>query len=658
MKKDDVMSWNRFTDQARKDARLWLFCVTSLLLYRGVFIVFFRSKVSDSSTLLDVLRVFSNGLRYDAITATICVLPPFLLSVGNVFAGMTGITERFRRAWGEIYCILFAGACVVTINYFKEFNDQFNHFIVNLHYDNTKAIFLTIWSEYHVVENVLIIGILTAVTIPAMRYILDHGLSIAGSVLRRDHKTSKRPFIVLACALVLIGGIGISLARDAGQPKHSDLKNDEFLQKSVVNPFVAFYDTAHDFFKDDDTRLDEFLPDRNIALAAQKVFGSSSSYHDLDRYLQRTAPGPENPPARHIFLVVMESFDSWPLMKKYESLHLADNLKRLTNDGISVQHFLPAAENTLNSLSAIITGLPYTSMEIYTQNKTYPTSPAVQLRRLGYQTNFFYGGDISWMNMVKFLQVQGFDRVYSARQMTDKAFDNVWGIDDEHFFDFVLRTLDDSRPTFNLILTSSYHSPFNVDVYGKGFSLKRMPADHARDYDNTVSLKTLGHLWYSDLCIGSFVKKAEKTLPHALFAFTGDHASRRYVAARPDFYERSAVPFILYGKQIIKGLHVSPETVGSHIDIGPTLIELTAPKDFLYHAVGTSLFSAEHSHLGIGWNKVIGPDFLVDVTGQGKIYPIPDRSLPDPLPDLADIKTLHNRVSAISWWRVLHGSSL
>jgi phosphoglycerol transferase MdoB-like AlkP superfamily enzyme len=115
-------------------------------------------------------------------------------------------------------------------------------------------------------------------------------------------------------------------------------------------------------------------------------------------------------------------------------------------------------------------------------------------------------------------------------------------IDDDCLLAFAANQGDEAKPRHLLVMTTSYHPPYNVDVGGKGFPLKQVPPDIAPLFDNTTSLKMLGHLWYSDKCLGDFVKKAEGKLHRPLFAFTGDHFGRKFINANPDFFEQSGVP--------------------------------------------------------------------------------------------------------------------
>jgi len=151
------------------------------------------------------------------------------------------------------------------------------------------------------------------------------------------------------------------------------------------------------------------------------------------------------------------------------------------------------------------------------------------------------------------------------------------------------------------------------------------------------------------------VRKAEAKLPRALFAITGDHYSRRFPNVHPTFFEQSAVPFVLYGKDVLKGLSISPRTIGTHIDIAPTLIELAAPKGFVYHSVGRNLIGTAPQSLAVGYHKVIGPDFIADLDTD-TIHRLPGKPLPEKLPDVAALKTTFNDYWGIAWWRVKEGA--
>ena len=359
----------------------------------------------------------------------------------------------------------------------------------------------------------------------------------------------------------------------------------------------------------------------------------------------------------------MESYDSWPLIEKYKDLNISNNLKSIGNKGISFMNFLPASNSTMNSFASIVTNIPYSgvNMSIIGANKSYPSSIFKQFKTLGYQTNFFYGGYLSWQNIKNFTKKQGVENVFGAGNIGGSK--GIWGVNDESLFEKVLAKVDDQKNSLNIILTTSYHSPYEIDVFSKGFpytSKEELPYKLRKIYnEDNLSIKTLGHIWCADMAIGKFVNKAEKKYPNALFAFTGDHFGRKFINGSPTLYESSSVPFILYGKSIV-GKSESNCNPGSHIDIAPTLIELVAPSNFTYYSFGNSLLNNKRKNkLGIGYNKVINSNQISEFS---KNYGIKKQSI-NSCTQKNDLlfegnKREHDSLMSLAWHYVTNGDCL
>jgi phosphoglycerol transferase MdoB-like AlkP superfamily enzyme len=657
-----LKGFNRFLLQFRQDVKQWLFFMLYLSFFRLAFILYFRGRIETAAGVSDVVLTALNGLRYDSMVSTWWTLVPFLASIVSGFASFDRLAHRIRAAFGFLFIFLTSIAWVFTFVYFREYNEQFNYFIFNLYYDDIKAIMQTIWAYYHPVPVLIILGCISALALLVRKYFLQRRVISPDTLAtRRFSPVSRVAISLLVVSLFVVAARG-SISRRPAQRKDAGITRDAFLNKAVVNPFFSLLFAVQDHVLQTGLAgLENFLPDRNVRKAAQELFNDHRSLDNLDAYLEKHAKGPKTVPPRHIFLVVMESYDAWPFIKKYASLGLTDNLSRLAKNGIYFENFVPASDGTMQSLTAIMTSIPYSHVEInyqFTARRPYPSSLFETFKRLGYRTRLFYGGYLSWQRFGDFAKDQGAEEIYGAPHMSAGAATHEWGVDDEYLLDFVVHTVDDSRPSFNIIMTTSYHPPYNVDVWGKGFPLKQVPPDIAPMFDNTTSLKMLGHLWYSDKCLGDFVKKAEGKLQRPLFAFTGDHFGRKFINTKPEFFERSGVPLILYGRDVLKGIALPRGAAGSHIDIGPTLVELSAPIGFTYYSVGQDLLAPRKEFLGIGWARVIGKDFILDVSGAPQFYPLPGKPLPKNLPDMSTLKATFDRAYGIGWWRVRKGEKL
>ena len=442
--------WNRFITQFQKDVKLWLFFIAYFLLFRCSFQVLFRHQIDASSTYRDVMAALFNGLRYDSVIATYLLVVPFLFSIIAGFANTSHLANKVRKVTGTAGVVLATVVCVSTFSYFKEFGDQFNHFIFGLIYDDLGAIVTTILKEYHVIPKVVGMVLIIVAALKIMCLLIRDPFVAPQSLNRLT--PALVPKILAVIIIAAFFGIGIrgSLGRRPVQPRDAAITKDEFLNKTVLNPFMALLYAVEQHIKISKTQgFKVFLPDGDVRSAAQTVFSTKDVYDDLDRYTLRYAKGTKHTPPRHIFLIVGEGYSAWPLMRKYEALGLAAGVQQLSQNGLSVKKFLPSSGGTMSSIGVIVTGLPDVGVNTNYQMSArtpYPTSIAKIFKQLGYRTRFFYGGYLSWHRVGDFCRSQGFDEIYGGGHIGSWASSNEWGVDDEYLFEFVLKSADDDPP--------------------------------------------------------------------------------------------------------------------------------------------------------------------------------------------------------------------
>ncbi|RJP87281.1 MAG: alkaline phosphatase family protein [Desulfobacteraceae bacterium] len=658
------LSWTRFSIQAFKDLRSFLFMTASLCLFRIILITLFISKKDASSGLTDILAVMGNGFRFDSRVAMYFILPIFLLSLASAFFPLELIIHRARLATGIFFTVLTLLLCSATIPYFKEYNDQFNSWIFGLVYDDFGAILRTAWSQVPVIKSLTVLMALIMGLIFFLKNFLNRepGWAYKANRLPVVMKTMVTFFILF---FVVAAGRGFSVLRPV-QLKDASITRDLFLNKTVLNPYEALrYHFADYQASRSEEGIKKFLPDGDIRSAAQRYFNDAGALNNIDDFMRHIAQGAEPVPPKHIFLIVMEGYSSWPMLEKYKSMQTCGQLKSVAEKGLWVKRFLPVYRGTPHALNTIIAGLPDMKTMINYQpssRKPYPTSIAPIFKQLGYRTRFFYGGYLSWQRIEDFCRNQGFDEIYGAPHMGNWVQANEWGVDDEELFQFIEETISDDQPSFNMVMTTSYHPPYNIDVFAKGYPVREIPPDLADIYDSGVPLNIFGHLWYSDKCLGAFINHTEKNLTAPVFAVTGDHFSRKFLNSQPSLYERSSVPLVLYGPAVLKGKQLPENAVGSHIDIAPTLIELSAPKGFSYHTMGRNLLKDDPSPTAFGAEfAVITPDAIVEKQGRYMAGTVPGSAanMPEPLPpDVDRIFERANDYYAIGWWRIMRGAFL
>ncbi|NDV69551.1 LTA synthase family protein [Dysgonomonas sp. 25] len=594
--------WNSFTKELGNLFFFWIFGVIFFTIFRIIFILIFHDEITTDVGVGGYLSVLGMGFKFDCTAVSYFIaLPLLVLLISSMFNAFS-LSRTVRRVFQCLFVILSVIICDVTINYYIEYNSQFNNFVFLGVDDDKAAVWKTIVEYYHPYLNIAIM--LISIVAGILIFKLFEKRNVIGQFLGRINPRGVRIVLVVVLLGLFVSSTRGTIWGTIAIRKWASVSQDPFLNKTIINPFRSLK------YAYDDYKALNFLEGEN-------PFGKddlSAKYGKMavSEVIRKEAHGNSIDKPKQIFLVIMESYDSWPLMDKYRPFNLSTNLSRIADNGTHYENFLPSYNATFYAYGTITSGIPYCGINVSrigTMNDPYITSIFNQFKKLGYKTCLYYGGFLSWENIGGFSSYHGCDVIYSGVDMGGKSDSGDWGVEDEKLFDLVLEKTNPEEYTLNVILTSSYHSPYSIDVCSKGFPYKSeddLPAEVKEYYKSGMTINELGHLWYGDWAIGRFMKKAEADYPQALYAFTGDHYGRRFLNRIPNLYESSSVPFILYGNQIEKQKSSVP---GSHVDIIPTLIEMVAPEGFTYYSFGQSMTSPGKNY-GIGFEKAIDCDSL------------------------------------------------
>ncbi len=231
------------------------------------------------------------------------------------------------------------------------------------------------------------------------------------------------------------------------------------------------------------------------------------------------------------------------------------------------------------------------------------------LRREGYHTSFFHGGNNGTMGFSNFASVAGIEHYIGRNEYNNDAdYDGHWGIWDEPFLQYFAGRLNTFKQPFaSAIFTLSSHHPYNVpDKYTNMFPEGSLPIHKS--------------VRYADYALARFFQTAAKMpwYKNTVFVLTADHAAQ----AEGDEYNSTtgmyAIPVAFYcpGDTTLKGID---STIAQQIDIMPSVLDyLGYAKPFF--AFGESLFDTAVSHKAItyvnGIYQLIDSDFVMAFNGQ------------------------------------------
>ena len=660
--------WAVFCDEYTKLAVTWLLAVCSLMVFRLFFIDYFGKQLYGSTTISDIFTALITGFTFDSAMSGVFLLIPFLALLLLLPFRLFKTIAVIRYSFSALFFVINLLLCVITITYFQEYNAQFNHFVFEALYDDQSAIAATVIGQYNPVISLLVYACWLALSLFLLRFI--HQKVLAPTFIKTLQNPLLKVFLVLLAFIILVVATRGSLTTRPAMRKWAEVTADSFLNKTIITPTRSLIYALKDYKALQQQGDDNpFTGESDILTVAQQLFGDHAGSAQLTDYVKKQASGALIDAPEHIFLVVMESYDAWPLQEQYASLHLTDRVKSLGKKGLHFKNFLPASSSTMNSLSSIVSGIPFTGVNVSQRGAVGGPSISsifTTMSRLGYQTNFFYGGLSSWQNIGNYVSNQGADNIYSAAHAGGKSSAGIWGIDDDQLFELVLDKVSSQKKTFSVIMTTTYHGPFSLDVLSRGYPYKDnsdYPDDAKSLDDGSIDANTLGHLWFADKAVGDFVQLAEKKWPTSVFALTGDHYGRRYFHSKPTLYEISAVPFILYGQNISPKL-MNTQVAGDHLDMIPTLVELIAPKDFSYFSFGHALQHKTVNDFAFANKKIMSPDKLwkVQQDHSVKLWQADNKNQPakEPLhqqPITLTVNTYEN-LMGLAWHYIMEGVEL
>jgi lipoteichoic acid synthase len=250
------------------------------------------------------------------------------------------------------------------------------------------------------------------------------------------------------------------------------------------------------------------------------------------------------------------------------------------------ENFLSTGGRTFNVLPSEFGSLPYGAngfMELGGQMPAHQTLISI-LKRQGYSSNFFYGGNANFDLQDVFLERQGIDFILDENQFGDNyrhadanEKGSSWGYDDGDVF---TRSLDminsqNKTPRLDIYLTLTTHEPFSPP--NKYFYWKRVD-EHSALLSTSEEKKKIYHeykevfgsLLYFDDALRQFFTEYRKRsdFGHTIFFITGDH--RLIPVPLADQIDRFHVPFIIYSPLLQEPRKFS--SISTHSDVAPTVL--------------------------------------------------------------------------------------
>lgn len=266
-------------------------------------------------------------------------------------------------------------------------------------------------------------------------------------------------------------------------------------------------------------------------------------------------------------------------------------------------------KRSIEGIPAVTAGIPswmptdYVS-SVYGNNKI--SSLASLLKKEGYRTAFFHGGNNGTMSFDAFCNIAGFENYYGRNEYNDdKDYDGKWGIFDEPFFQYFAHQLDTIRePFFTSIFSLSSHHPYTI------------PKEHVGQF-RKGPLPIQESIMYADFALRRFFTTARETdwYKNTIFVLTADHTSEAYLPFYKTSVGQYSIPILFFDPE--GSIQADTTQTVQQIDIMPSILDfLNYPYPF--NAFGRSIHdSTQHYAMQYTNNtyQLIQGDFALQFIG-------------------------------------------
>lgn len=251
----------------------------------------------------------------------------------------------------------------------------------------------------------------------------------------------------------------------------------------------------------------------------------------------------------------------------------------LTFDGMA------NGRRSIESLPSLMTGVPSLMATDYPSSKYASNSIdglGSILKRHGYKTAFYHGGNNGTMNFYSTSKSNGFDDYYGRTEYNnDSDYDGAWGIYDIPFLQYSAEKMNEYKEPFaaTLFLLSS-HVPYSL------------PSDYTvPEYlsSNTAFEKTVR---YSDDALSLFFKKISQYewFDNTIFVIVSDHGnSEHHYNKYKNVKGAYKIPIAFYAPNIIEKRRV--EEIAQQTDINLSILSLLEIDEDVF-SFGRNLFDS------------------------------------------------------------------
>lgn len=575
--------------------RFFGFWLILFLIDRSIFLVFFAGKLEATPT--EIFSAYIHGLRLDTSTAVYLSAIPLLVFILLWFLPRVKLPMVVPRMYVYLMVILISLISVINLNLYREWGSKINFKVIDIAFSTPNEALASASSSPLFTSSIIFLlmagaGIWLSTRIIEYRIPREHvslWLKAVSSVL----------FIALAVLLIRGGWqlapINQSMAYYSNKP---------ILNHAAVN---THWNLLHDWLKQRSIGKNpyQYFP----RAEAQKLVSNLYADKGKDHLSVLTTNRP------NVVLIILESLTADVIESLGGEKGITPGIEKLADSGMLFTNIYASADRTDKGLIAILSGFPSQAIRsIVKENNKHEKLPsiAMDMKKYGYQTSFYYGGESEFSNIKSYILSHGYDKLVDQASFQEADKNSKWGAHDHIVFKKQTAELNNQQqPFFSTVLTLSNHEPFELP--GK----HRYPGKKLENKFRSTS-------FYTDSVLYDFIQDAKRAewYKNTLFIVVADHGHRLPLSKHESYHPgRYRIPLLFFGdviKEEYRGKKI--DKTGSQTDIATTLLsQLNMPSD--QYIWGYDLLNTSREFAFFDWDNgfgIITPEQSITFDNVGK----------------------------------------
>lgn len=523
--------------------RLVIFWIIYFAVFRILFIMYHHIKIPDGGHSETVLSLFY-GLRLDLSAACAAIVLSFFLWSFQQF-----FKSRFIHRVNLIINLglisIVTVLSIANIKMYGEWGTQISARALSyLLYPKEVLTFISFWS---VLIFLVFCGLFVYFGIKTYRsYITNFSYPIENKKIRVAQLFCI-PFLLV---IGLRGGLQLAPVNESAA-YYSGLQ---------INNHIAtnnMWFLAHSILDANDTKNPYiFMEDKNAKKTTSDLFAPATK--KTKSILKYNKP--------NIVFIILESWTADIIRSLGAEENVTPHFDELRKDGLLFTQMYGSGFRTEQGLVSIFSGFPaQPNNSIITTPSKAEQLPSINtdLGKQGYQSSFYYGGEVEFANMKSYLMDSDFGKIIDKNNFEKEQLNSKWGAHDEFVFNKQLEELKkEKEPFLSVVLTLSTHEPFEVPM--------QTPFAGGEEPERFKKAA-----YYTDYCLFNYFKEAKKQPWYAntIFILVADHGHRLPKNRNMNFPEGRRITALITGGALVDSLHGKTfDKICNQNDLAATLL--------------------------------------------------------------------------------------